>query len=554
MDLEFLTPTQVWEGFNPVKEPLQPSLSNSVERGDVSVSELFFTAESAPDGKVRAFCRTLYKKSGAQKKPALIVLPSLVPEFFDDEVITTLVEEDYAVIILDYAGIYADGPKTSFPKSLEFAQAENALANPRYMDKSARNTPWFVWAKICRRAITMASELLYVDRDSIGVIGKNEGAQLAWILAGIEGRIKTAVPLLGGGYLFHDDLKAADGEKSEEQRVWTAGVGAETYARAVSCPLYFATSSNNANFDVDRAGDILDYIPVKAKALSISPRTNSQLTLECFKGVLAWLRAFLKASGGDVPTQTVEFENLDGELFLRCRQSVKAKNSVAYVSWNEKHSAARDWHTLEPYMTDSQTGDVLFKVEIYDYSERVSAFVNSKFENNLVISSPILEAVPEKLKITAPVLLRAESSRIIYDNTHGLTSSAIESDSLVLDENMLQLREGPHHIVGLTTAAGRLVSYKLAKSPLSAKKDIILQLDAYSKEPRTITLSLLNFADKKSYTASRQLSGGEIWQRVSFVASDFKTRDQKPLQTFSEIEKACFLNAEGVLFNNIIWL
>lgn len=558
MEFQFLTPTQLWEGFNPVKEPLQTAVQSSVEEGKLQVTKFFFTSESVSDGKVRVFGRSVYKNDDVAQKPAIIIFPSLTASCRDTEVLDRLVERGYVIVTIDYANICKDTElHTTFPESLAYAEAENALSNLHYIGENARQTPWFAWAKIGRRAITAVEEMLYVDRDRIGIMGLGEGAQLTWILAGIDGRIKTAVPILAGGYTYYQDIPKFGQSKvpdSETQRVWIAGVGAETYSRSVSCPLYFATSSNNAMTDVDRAGDIMDNVPGHAKGLSISPHTNMQLTLAHFKGVEAWLEHFLKGDGVKIPKQKVAFENLDGELFLRCSLSQDPTDIAAFFSIGQTSSAARDWHELDEPVIDSNNGDRLFKIDFFDYDEQIFVFANFTFANGIVLSTPVLEVVPSTLKISAPTLPQIETSRIIYNNSFGLSSIALESDSLILNERLLVLGTGPFGIKGSMTTSGRLVSYKFGTSPFSLKKDTILQMDVYSKNERTITINMLNFEDNKHYVATKALTEGEIWQRINFTAADFKSSDNKPLGTFSEIAKTVFYDSENVLFNNIIWL
>lgn len=553
-----MTPTQVWEGYNPVKDPLQSSVQSSAEIGDLQVTEYFFTSETVEDGKVRVCCRSVFKKGGAERKPTVIVLPSLNAKCCDEEILERITNNGYAALYVDYAGIFPEKElHTTFPKSLSFAEAEKAKENLHFLEENARQTPWFIWAKICRRAITMVEESLYADRTSICVLGFEEGAQLAWILAGIDGRLKTVVPVFGGGYTYYQGIPKylqSNIANDEEQRVWIAGIGAETYSRAVSCPVYFIAASNNTVSDIDRAGDILDNVPIPQKGLSISPRTNLQFSLSSYKGLECWLEIFLKGNGYELPQMNYEFINLDGELFLRYKSTELPKSFEAYISYAEIHPAARDWHTLDDPIVDSNTGDWLFKIKFFDYNEQLFVFVNSTFENGIVLSTPVLEIVPDTLKITEPLLPRVKTSRIIYNNALGLSSSAIESDSLILDESLLTLVKGPFDIIGLTATSGRIVSYKFGKSPFSAESDIVLQMDVYSKSARTVAFNLLNFEDKKIYSASASLSGGEMWQRIAFVASDFKSKDNKSLQTFSEIEKAVFKDAENVLFNNILWL
>ena len=55
MELQFLTPTLVWEGFNPKKDPLETSTVFSTEKDNIVSTGTYFTSEACSDGKLRAF-------------------------------------------------------------------------------------------------------------------------------------------------------------------------------------------------------------------------------------------------------------------------------------------------------------------------------------------------------------------------------------------------------------------------------------------------------------------------------------------------------------------
>lgn len=60
--------------------------------------------------------------------------------------------------------------------------------------------------------------------------------------------------------------------------------------------------------------------------------------------------------------------------------------------------------------------------------------------------------------------------------------------------------------------------------------------------------------EKKKYSASYRLNGGEFWQKVLLEPSDFKSENGKTLSKFSDTKQLIIVNAEGVAFNNFLWI
>lgn len=90
--------------------------------------------------------------------------------------------------------------KTSYPSDLSFARYPDCKARLDDIENTARNTPWFVWAKVARRAISLLQEQSIVSRDHIGVLGFGIGAQLSWMVTGTDKRVCAMCAVNGGGY------------------------------------------------------------------------------------------------------------------------------------------------------------------------------------------------------------------------------------------------------------------------------------------------------------------------------------------------------------------
>ena len=223
-----MTPIQMWEGYNPVKDPLETYIQKCNVLNDIAETEMYFTAESLKDGKIRVYSKMYAHKDWDTSHPAVLFLSDLSTSSNYVEISEMLVEQGYVVFVVDYAGFMPDVENpTSFPDSLKYASFEEAKHNLKYMGESARQTPWFVWAKIARRAITLMEEQKIIDNEKINVVGFIHGAQLAWIVAAMDGRVNAAVPVMGCGHNSYG-AKEVSVLESEEECCWVSGICPES--------------------------------------------------------------------------------------------------------------------------------------------------------------------------------------------------------------------------------------------------------------------------------------------------------------------------------------
>ena len=103
MELRFMTPTEVWEDFDPSQAPLEASIISSQSTDNVVCTRQVFTAETTKDGRVRACCNVYRDARWQDKRPALLVLPSF-HNYVSLPTVKSFVEEGYVVAVLDFCG------------------------------------------------------------------------------------------------------------------------------------------------------------------------------------------------------------------------------------------------------------------------------------------------------------------------------------------------------------------------------------------------------------------------------------------------------------------
>ncbi|MDE6302249.1 MAG: hypothetical protein K2M36_01490, partial [Clostridia bacterium] len=321
MELKFMTPTEVWEGYDPTSLPLESSIISSDSVDNIVCTKQFFTADATQQGRIRAYIEMYSDIRWKDAHDALLLLGHCNRKNNTD-FIKALIKEGYVVGALDYCGDTESGAEnsTTFPPQLSFASYPKCKKLLNTLTDSARNTPWFVWSKIARRAITLMRQYAVVNNDHIGVIAIGEGGHFAWQVAGVDKRVRSLVVIGDSGYRWAKDKpKFTEGNviSSENDRAFSMGVGSETYARLVQCPTLLIATRLARSSDVDRAGDMIALVKSNNKQLLISRGLEAQITRSAVGVMMRWLRKSFTPTDTATCCPSAAFENVDGKLYLR---------------------------------------------------------------------------------------------------------------------------------------------------------------------------------------------------------------------------------------------
>ena len=533
---------------------METSTVFSTEDNSILSTGTFFTAENCTDGKVRAFVNVCFDKRWIDPRPAVLVISShsrlkdalsLTKDFIDTGCV---------VCHLDFNGSFDGDYNTVFPESLEYAKYPECNQHLDHIEGSAKNSPWFQWAKIVRRAITLLEDHPLIDENRIGILGISKGAQVAWQVAGMDGRVCALVAVNGGGYLWRSGahrFTMGNVPTTDEERAFSTGVGAETYARLVSCPTCYVVATNNRYADVDRAEALIDLVPATAKTLMISRGTDDQLTSSVYESVKSWLKRNLTHDTDPVKMPSLNYEVVDGSLYLVLEGEKEFDKKQIAISYGEPDPTQRFWTTLEDGQKIGEN-KYAYKVPVFNADELITAFATVSVDKvNELTCSPVIGVVPSKCGVkanTAPIV----DDRIIYTGYMGLGRFSSESNNVILADDNLTCEIGPFNIKGISVKEGRLVMYRNTREQFSSQRDAVLQFDAFSMDDRTVQVNV--HAQDEVYTASVKLIGGEFWQKVSLSALDFKNQYGKHITLFAEGKKFSFAGCEKVIFNNFLWL
>jgi len=155
----------------------------------------------------------------------------------------------YCAIAMDLAG---NGPAGRLPDGGP-DQADTTKFR-EFTDADAKD----LWTYHAVAAVLRGHSLLAarseVDRNRIGVTGISWGGYLTCIVAGIDDRLKVAVPVYGCGFLHENSvwLEPRISKMTPEQRErWVSLWDPSRYLAGVSCPILFLNGSNDFAYPMD---------------------------------------------------------------------------------------------------------------------------------------------------------------------------------------------------------------------------------------------------------------------------------------------------------------
>ena len=154
----------------------------------------------------------------------------------------------YAAIAMDLAGRGADkkrlddgGPDQSYTE--KFFDIANGVKD---------TWPYNTVANVVR-ATSLVRSFPEVDADRVGITGISWGGYLTCIVAGIDDRLKVAVPVYGCGFLHENSvwLKTFSQLPAADRELWIKNFDPSKYLAGCRMPAMFVTGTNDFAYPLD---------------------------------------------------------------------------------------------------------------------------------------------------------------------------------------------------------------------------------------------------------------------------------------------------------------
>ena len=179
-------------------------------------------------------------------------------------------ERGYAALAMDLAG---HGPNGRLPDGGPEQGDDTKFRD--FDDITMRD----MWTYHAVAAVLRGHSLLAaqpgVDRDRIGVTGISWGGYLTCIVAGIDARVRGAVPVYGCGFLAENSVwrEPRFQPMSVEQRArWLQRFDPAQYLAGVSCPILFLNGTNDFAYPLDSYRKSYSLVPERLRTVAVIPR------------------------------------------------------------------------------------------------------------------------------------------------------------------------------------------------------------------------------------------------------------------------------------------
>ena len=205
------------------------------------VREVFYEGEPLDGKPTRVFAYYARPESGDGPFPAMLLVHGGGGKAFR-EWAELWAKRGYVALAMDLAGHGPDGGASPTAGPSRTTTASSATSTTTRSARCGPTTP----SPPCSEG-TRSWPREEVDRDKIGVTGISWGGYLTCIVAGIDDRLKVAVPVYGCGFLHEDSAWIPRFEKmSPEQRDrWVANFDPSRYLPGVRAPILFVNGTND---------------------------------------------------------------------------------------------------------------------------------------------------------------------------------------------------------------------------------------------------------------------------------------------------------------------
>ena len=449
------TLAELWAGFEPRKDPLEIEVLKEWEQGSVVCRLIRYQVgifKGAP-AKVAAFYA--FPKGGT-KLPALVELHGGGQSASLNSVVT-YAQRGYAGISLNWGGnklnfggsqMSYDGPQTDWgkldathpPQRNPANHFAGALTPDEYtLDavESPRNSNWFLVLMAARRAITFLEQQPEVDATRIGAHGHSMGGKLTTNLAGIDKRIKAAVPSCGGsGDLLENETVVPGGSRTKRTALELACISDNAYLPLITCPILWLSPTNDFHGHLDNMAWNWRNLPDARTRFSIDPHLNHRHTGEHAITEYLWFEEHLKGAAFRMPrtpATVLDLKTDDGvtQLTVTPDDSHPIRRVDIYYSL-DPHALTRFWRDAKAvkagWQWKAQCPVMNLDLPIFAYANVVYETpaqyrtgpqqAGQENSDTFAISSRVLSAGPAQLQ-AAKVKATDKPDRQIDDGTRG---------------------------------------------------------------------------------------------------------------------------------------
>ena len=337
--------TEMWQGFDPLRDPLDTEIVREWKEGDATYRTVVFTIGTFNGKRSRVAAFYGFPKSD-KKLPGLLHLHGGGQRAFI-KTVQDAVKYGYAGLSLNWGGREMEGAKPG-DKNTDYNKTLDSAGSPR-------NIGWFMYTLIARRGLTFLQQQPEVDPTRLGVHGHSMGGKITTDLAGIDQRVTAAVPSCGssisitmGGKIW--SIPNSFWKRKNPGNIEATTIDTQAYLPTLTCPILDLTPSNDHHSPIDLVSEDWEKIGSKQVYHSVAPHLGHLHLPETQVTQWLWFEQWLQHSFQMPrnPEITVNFKAGDGvpRVIVKPDASRKIKAVDIYYS-TETHIITRFWRDGE---------------------------------------------------------------------------------------------------------------------------------------------------------------------------------------------------------------
>jgi dienelactone hydrolase len=521
------TPQQVWADFDPAAEPLEVEVTRIWREDNLEFRELRFTGMTQGDSKVHVYA--LYAAPAAgQQLPAVLHIhgggQTASPEW-----LRFWGRRGYAALAFDFCGKWPGREK--FTDWGELTQGNMAMPGDKLMaiEPSPRESSWYLWARVSRRALTALAAQDEVDRERLGIFGISVGGSLVWPVAATDSRVKAACAIYGVGYTTYPvDFSEADPQASDPKtKLWRATMEPESYAPLVRCPLLFLNSTNDHHGRMDPS-----FLTLEVTAdcrWAYTPRYRHHILWDQGQDLSLWMDTHLlqKPAWPRSPAAKVQLSNTGvPQLAVTPDRPAHVERLEIFYAIENTNPINRFWRSATvAHSGDHWTADL----PILDIHQPLFAFANVHYQSGVCLSTRLQSSIPAKL---GSAVATDRPSLLIDDFSTGIggwVTTSTATDPIPPVPALLKAATGPGDLPGVTVSHPiTLLTHKIGDPKWRGPEGASLELKVFATAAKDLRLTIKEremSPGQRAYVAARQLEPAADWQLLRLSVADF--RDEK---------------------------
>lgn len=360
----------------------QPPASTVSEPGPGSnIREVYYENVPLAGKQTRVFAYYAVPKQGSGPFPAMVLVHGGGGKAFR-EWASLWADRGYAAIAMDLSGRGPAGER--LPDGGPDQSDEEKFRDFAPGEADRMWTYHAVAAAV--RAHSFLAARPEVDKDRIGLTGISWGGYLTCILAGIDDRVKVAVPIYGCGFIDENSCWVEPRFKkmgAERTKRWADLFDPSRYLPGVTCPILFVNGTNDFAYPLDsyrKSYRLVTQVPADLCVTVNMPHGHAEGWNP--KEIGLFVDSILK--GETPPPRLDEPEVADDRISARISGQQPAQNAKLHVTTDAGPWQGRKWTTVEAKIEDGRATAIL------PAGRPIAAFFTVEDGHGAIASSPHL--------------------------------------------------------------------------------------------------------------------------------------------------------------------